>query len=379
MNRKSHKQHEILFVKGKNMPKLRVGMPSSGISGACPCKPGRGTRLFLWFSLVVFLLSPFSCKKEKSEEVDTSNYEIAKQYKRGLATLDVKVDRKEITIADQVNLVLQVNITEDFEVEMPKFGEKLEQFLIKDYRIPPPRLIEDGKLLLQRTYVLEPFLSGEYTIPAMKIQFWKKDEADGPKYELETEALAIQVKSLLPETTAELEIRDIAAPVSLPPPSRVRIYAIAGGGIALLLFAVLFMLWWKRRRVDAFVIPKIPAHELAYRELEKLLAEKLLDQEQVKGFYYKLTDILRHYIENRFGLHAPERTSEEFLDELQISNILQAEHKQLLKDYMQHCDLVKFAEHQPATEDIQKTFDACKRFIVETESAEALVPETRAA
>jgi len=334
-------------------------------------------RIFLIFAVLVCL--PFSCKEEKSEDVDTHDYEITKEYKRGPATLKVMVDHKEVTIADQLTLILEAKISEDFEIEMPKFGEKLEQFGIKDYRNPPARLVDDGKLLYRRIYVLEPFLSGEYTIPVMKVQFWKKDEPDSQKYEMETEELTIQVKSLLPEKTAELEIRDISGPVSLPPPQRGWIYAVVIGGIVFVLVVAVILVWWKRRRVIELVAPKIPAHELAYRKLEALLAENLLDEGQVKLFYYKLSEILRHYIENRFGLHAPERTSEEFLEELRGSDVLQTDHKQLLKEYMQHCDLVKFAEYQPESEDIQKTFDACKRFIVETESGEALVPQTHAA
>lgn len=329
--------------------------------------------------LVVLIFSSLSCKEEKSEGPDTRDYAIAKEYKRGPATLDVKVDQQEITIADQIALILEAKVSEDFEVEMPKFGEKLEQFGIKEYRNPPARLIDDGKLLYRKTYVLEPFLSGEYTIPVMKIQFWKRDESDSQKYELETDELKIQVKSLLPETTAKLEIRDISGPVSPPPPPRGWTYAIVIGGIVFVLILVVIIVWWRRHRVFERVVPKIPAHELAYRKLESLLAEKLLDQDQVKLFYYKLSDILRHYIENRFGLHAPERTSDEFLEELRSSDLLQVDHKQLLRDYMQHCDLVKFAEHRPETEEIQKTFDACKRFIEETRSAEVLVPETHAA
>ena len=122
--------------------------------------------------LVVLTLSPLSCKEEKGEETDTRDYEIAKEYKRVPASLDVNIDHKEITISDQITLILEAKISEDFEVEMPRFGEKLEQFGIKDYRNPPARLVDDGKLLYRQTYVLEPFLSGEYTIPVMKVQFW---------------------------------------------------------------------------------------------------------------------------------------------------------------------------------------------------------------
>ena len=84
-------------------------------------------------------------------------------------------------------------------------------------------------------------------------------------------------------------------------------------------------------------------------------------------FYQRISGILRHYIENRFGLHAPEQTTEEFLTGLEAGYDFSGEHKLLLKTFLNHCDLVKFAEFQPNTEDIQKTFDSCKAFIRATE------------
>ena len=68
-----------------------------------------------------------------------------------------------------------------------------------------------------------------------------------------------------------------------------------------------------RRKAGAEREEKIPAHEQAYRELERLLARELIEKGQVKEFYAGVSGVLRRYIENRFGLKAPERTTEEFL------------------------------------------------------------------
>jgi len=54
----------------------------------------------------------------------------------------------------------------NIEVEMPRFGEKLEQFGISDYASPPPELVGDAQVRTRRTYTFEPFLSGDYKIPA---------------------------------------------------------------------------------------------------------------------------------------------------------------------------------------------------------------------
>ena len=96
------------------------------------------------------------------------------------------------------------------------------------------------------------------------------------------------------------------------------------------------------------------------------MAENLPEQQRIKEFYSRISDILRHYIENRFGLHAPEQTTEEFLGALSVTRTLTPPQKELLKAFLKHCDLVKFAEHIPGDEDIQRTFDSCKHFILET-------------
>ena len=56
--------------------------------------------------------------------------------------------------------------------------------------------------------------------------------------------------------------------------------------------------------------------------------------------------MLRHYIEDRFGLRAPEQTTEEFLAELRQKHVFGERQKDLLRAFLEHCDLVKFAELQ---------------------------------
>ena len=367
----------------------------AAVQGLCPF-PGRIAVLALVAGAGAVLLLA-SCRNSEVMEAAASAADegITKHYERGPVRVTVTVSRKEISIAERTELTLAVTVSEDYDVELPRFGEKLEQFGIVDYRTPQPESVEDGHVLLRKSYVLEPFLSGEYTISPMTIRFWEKagvaatappDAADPgagepaaaaqteglKKHELETEAMTIKVTSLLPETLAELKIEDIAGPVELPRPPRRWAWALlaalglgaaAAGGVT----------WYVRRRVcPESGIPAVPAHELAFDALEALVAAELVAQGRVKEFYQHISHILRHYIENRFGLHAPERTTEEFLDELRSAPARAAEagfvpsYGELLTTFLTHCDLVKFAELQPGTQEIQATFDSCKTFIVET-------------
>jgi len=189
-----------------------------------------------------------SCGKEKGSGPAAGEFEIEKKFERGPVTLTVKVSKKEITIADRITLVLEAVADEDQEVELPKFGDKLEHFGIVDYRRPMPKLVKGERVLTRRSYELEPLLSGDYKIPPMKILFWKKGEAEPKKHELETEELTIKVKSVLPEKLAELKIKDIAGPIELPRPRRGWLFTIVAVGIVAAAGVVALIVWLRRRR-----------------------------------------------------------------------------------------------------------------------------------
>jgi hypothetical protein len=282
----------------------------------------------------------------------------------------VRTDRSELTIADRLTFAIEATVDEAYEVELPRLASQLESFGIVDFRGEGPVLVDKARKRLTRTYVLEPFLSGEYTIPAMKVAFWKHDAAQD-RHELETEPLTLKVRSLLPEAAAGLKIHDVLPPVPLPRrPVPWTWVALAVAVLAALAAAVVLR---RRRRAEPQAAARIPpAHEIAFGELQALVAEKLAEQGEIKRFYQRLSDILRRYIERRFGLHAPEQTTEEFLAALHAAPAFPAQYRSLLAAFMNHCDLVKFAEHRPQPPDVQRTFDSCKAFIVGTGTRDAV-------
>jgi hypothetical protein len=280
------------------------------------------------------------------------------------------VDRQEATIADRVRLVLEATADETHEVQLPAFTDKLDQFAVADYRSPPLQLLHGGKVLHRRSYVLEPFLSGEYRIPAMTVTFWNKGEKEPKRHTAESEEITVRVKSLLPEQAEKLDIRDIAPPVALPASRRGRLYAaVALGALATAGLVALAVRRARRRRGRPE--SRLSPREVAYAALEALLAQRLIEQEQVKPFYQRLSAVLRRYIEDRFGLRAPEMTTEEFLTALRSSDALGGKHKGRLAEFLRHCDLVKFAEYPPTAQEVQGTFDVCKAFIFETDAPSA--------
>jgi hypothetical protein len=173
---------------------------------------------------------------------------------------------------------------------------------------------------------------------------------------------------------AELNIEDIEDVMECPQKSLAWVWAL---GIVVLAAAAGLWLYYRRKRVKELVRIFKPAHELAYERLRGLIKEDLIGAGRIKEFYERISDILRHYIEHRFSLRAPERTTEEFLAELANAEVLPVSQKQRLGEFLRHCDLVKFAKHNPTTQQIQETFDLVKDFIEKTKSDERKVDVTR--
>jgi hypothetical protein len=88
-------------------------------------------------------------------------------------------------------------------------------------------------------------------------------------------------------------------------------------------------------------------------------------------YYFRLADIVRGYIERRFGLLAPERTTEEFLREARQDRSLTAEQKDMLGRFLRAADLVKFALHRPEPAEAASALAAARRFVTETAPRDA--------
>jgi hypothetical protein len=314
------------------------------------------------------------CGKSPDGKAEKLKFEIDKDYERGPLTVHVRADKAKITIAETVTLELEAAIEPGYEVQMPKVDKVLESFGIVDWDNLGNKLDPNNRVVSTYRYRLEPFLSGTYSIPAFTFEFHDVNSPENKKYELTTEPIDIEVTSLLGEQRAELKIEDIEGVVDMPRPKSFAWVWILG--VIVLAAAIGLWLYLRGKRVKELVRIFKPAHELAYERLRALVNEDLIGAGRIKEFYERISDILRHYIEHRFDLRAPERTTEEFLTELASTEVLPTADKQRLGEFLQHCDLVKFAKHNPTTQQIQETFDLAKDFIEKTKSDERKVDIT---
>jgi hypothetical protein len=320
------------------------------------------------------LLPCAGCEKSPEGKADKVQFAIDKKYERGPLNVHVRADKATITIAETVLLELEAAIEPGYKVRMPKVDKVLESFGIVDWDSLGDKLDPNNRVVSTYRYRLEPFLSGTYPIPAFTFEFYDVNSPQDKKFELTTEPIDIQVTSLLGEQRAELKIEDIEDVLEMPR-QKSFVWAWALGVVAVAAAAGLW-LYFRRRRVRELVRIFRPAHELAYERLRALVREDLIAAGKIKEFYERISDILRHYIEHRFSLRAPERTTEEFLVELANTKFLPTSENQRLGEFLRHCDLVKFAKHNPTMQQTQETFDLVKDFIEKTKSDERKVDVT---
>jgi hypothetical protein len=157
------------------------------------------------------------------------------------------------------------------------------------------------------------------------------------------------------------DIRDIKPPLHIPEVW----FWVMTILFALVAAALAYWLWriWSKRRALTPPARIIPPHERALR----MLADALPMIHDANVFCTRVSRILRVYLEERFRFHAPERTTEEFLYELQETTLLSPAQKGALADFLTRCDLVKFARFEPTQVELQDLYDAAVRLVVETE------------
>jgi hypothetical protein len=153
------------------------------------------------------------------------------------------------------------------------------------------------------------------------------------------------------------DIRDIKPPIDIPSGLEWLWWTLA----ALALIGILFVAWkmWAISRTRVHVEPLVPAHVRAKEALQKAL--ELIGQP--KPFCFSVSDIVRHYLEERFAFHAPERTTEEFLRELSETNLLTEDQKESLGRFLENCDLVKFAKYEPGENELRELHSSAVRLV----------------
>lgn len=308
-----------------------------------------------------------ACAEPEPDEPTASPQPIVREVSDGPLRMTVAADRDEILVGDAVRLTIEVIAPTHMIITMPEFDEGMGPFDV-DARQTPPDLPVDDRRQWRHEYVLSTFESGDVELPGVELSYQSVSGADAAEpMTIATEPIPVRVASAIAANESAEALRDIQGAVDVPieraGPWR---WMIAGGLALLIVLAAILVLRRMMHRGDPMTaLPPLP-HIWALDRLRALREASLLDQREFQRFYSELSGIIRHYIERRFALRAPEQTTEEFLREARRSVALEAGHKVLLAGFLRAADMVKFARHEPASDEAEGALASAEQFVNET-------------
>lgn len=277
--------------------------------------------------------------------------------------VSAEVDSMMMWIGQQTGLHVEVTCDAGQDITFPLYRDTI----VKGLEIIPPvktdtQYVNNGqRMVVTRNYTVTCFDSALIYIPYIPVT------VEGEEYRSNKLALAF-----LSYDIPEEETKNIFGPKeNMKTP--IRFYEVKGLALYLILaiLAVLAAVYLLiRYRDDKPIIrrikiePKVPAHVRAISQIEELRQAGGPHNEDSKAYYTQLTDILREYINDRFGFNATEMTSYEILEHLEESR--DKESLSELRDLLSTADMVKFAKFKPMLNENDRNLVNALEFVNDT-------------
>lgn len=281
---------------------------------------------------------------------------------RGPVTVRLRVTPESPLLSDVVTVDVTIESDDGVDVELPSMHGPLGAFTVRDFDEGLPAL--EGERRVQRLrYTVEPLATGTQLVRPVRVTFFTGDGDARKRHRVATDPLKVEVRVASDDATPDLAaIEGPRGLVDVPAPLLPFAWwwLLVGGGVVAIAIG---SWWWRRRRRGPAPERRYTPEELAYLELQELIAADLVAKRDYSGFYVELTGIVRRYIERTTDIHAPEQTTEEFLAAMRGRGDFALERQQRLADFLEAADLIKFAGQIPGAEEIEASFDRAKAFV----------------
>jgi hypothetical protein len=291
--------------------------------------------------------------------------------------VEAKLQEYTIKIGEQTKLFLVVDQQANQRVVFPALLDTISS-KVQIVSINKADTLVDQKdadhITVTQSYLITSFDAGTQILPAFKFI-----TADGT---LKSNALTLQVQTVKVDTTKA--IYDIKQPIAVKYTfwdllrdnwlTVAIVLAIIAAIIGLIIYLVKRP---KRQDVVKVHKPAIPIHTVAVEKLNALKNRELWQQGQFKLYHSELTDIIREYLEQRYGVKTYEKTTEEILESPKIQGIT-PEYLGVLQQILLLADLAKFAKFNPLPHENVESMDNALAFVLKTKQDAHQAPGTKA-
>ncbi len=278
------------------------------------------------------------------------------------ANLSREYLNKKFTAGDPFEILVEIKAPAGQKPAGP-FIDSIEPFVIIDQK---HKIIQE-KGQSKDIYLLKvaAFSAGDLKFPSIKFFLRDSTRLDTIK----TNEVPIKIISVLPEKMED--INDIKEAVEFPNPLPLLLVLIlAGSGM---LSFIGMKLYKKYKRIKAEKKPSIPCWEQAMHAINNLLGQDLVAKGLLKKFYYTLSEILKRYLEFRFGFPAIEQTTTEIIQSMKRDKIPLRDE---FADFFSRIDRVKYTKYIPPQNEIETIVNQARDLISRT-IPEQNLPEQR--
>ena len=289
-------------------------------------------------------------------------------------SVNAEMDSVNIWIGEQTKFTISAIQPNNKVLNFPLFSDSIVDGLeIVEQCKRDTVVLPSGDIKVSDSYVVTAFDSALILVPKLVIT----DENDS----FFTNPVALKVFSV-PVDSTQQAIADIKNVVK-PPFDWITFLTFTAIVVLVIIIAVLIFFivrYYRRKKKDKNDAPEVvvdnrPAHVIALEQLETLRQKQLWQKSMFKEYFTELTDILRRYIDNRFGISAMEMPSEDLVDEFKSRKDIESNKEllKLLKSILSLSDLVKFAKWVPLPDENTSAFSDVLKFIDLSKQEEEII------
>ena len=289
-------------------------------------------------------------------------------------SVEAVIDSIQIFVGQQAHVTLTATAKENAKVEFPQF--KSTEYITPGVEVLDRKELEqqpqdNGFVSRSMVYTMTSFDDTLYYLPPMTVKI------DGKPYK--SKSLALKVLTFEVDT---LHADQFFGPKDVQDnPFQWSDWSLPFwlSVLMLILLAVTYYFYLRLRDNKPIIshiriVKRLLPHQKAMKEIEQIKADKMVNSENSKEYYTKLTDTLRKYIEERYGFNAMEMTSSEIIERLTASQ----DQKSLdeLRQLFTTADLVKFAKYSTLINENDANLVNAIEFINQTKLENVPVEET---
>jgi hypothetical protein len=276
-------------------------------------------------------------------------------------SIKTSVDKNNILIGEQLHYKVSTSMPDNtFRLSWFNLPDTFGRFqVVKENKIDSSFL--NGNINFSQDITITSFDSGRQVIPPLAVNM-ETLQGDST-FDLVTDSIPIQVSFSPMDSVATFH--DIKSIIEVKKEWAWWWWIVLGVVLILVFFWIRFMVkYFKKKKEPEIFKSRLSPYDEAMQSLNNLEKEQLLQNNGVKEYHSRLTDIFKRYISRKAKAYKMHLTSDEMLMDLNEYN-LSKEQIAAFANLLRMSNAVKFAKYIPDQEESEKCLQQTKEMVNE--------------